>query len=146
MLVQPSSIGALFGVAVGIIFFIYICGWHEKIKRLIHEKPAISNKVNLSLATITFISTTFLFSGIFDILSYLWINSSEISNKVAIIRAISSFILSVTIGFATIYVARQQHILAKNNASQEDIRRIYNRGDKQLQDTKKLQIKIIIKK
>ncbi len=130
MLIQPSLFGALLGVAVGSIFFTYICGWDEDIKRLMYRKPAISKRIKLSLATTTFITTIFLFACISEILSYIWMQSSEISNKIAILRAVSNFGLSAVIGSTTIYTARQQYMLAKNNAIQEDIKGLLNRSSK----------------
>ena len=127
MLIQPSSVGASLGIAVGSVLFIHICGWDKNIKRLINKKPIIGKRIKLSLATITFIATIFLFACISEILSYLWMKSSETSNEVAVLRTASNFALSAVIGFTTIYTARQQYSLAKNNANQEDIRRVTSR-------------------
>ena len=127
MLIQPSSIGASLGVAVGSIFFIYICGWNENIKRLMYRKPVIGEKVKLFLATTIFITTIFLFACISKILSYIWMQSSEISNKIAMLRVVSNFALSAVIGSTTIYTADEQYILAKKNANQENIKGLLNR-------------------
>lgn len=114
MLFQSLYFGTLTGLILGSLLFTFICRWDRKVKLVESVVKQITNAeaTKYLLATIIFFLTIFGSSLIYEAIYNIWIQVT-LTDKIALIRVVSNFVLSSVIGVITIYIAYQQYRLAR---------------------------------
>ncbi len=114
MLIKSSYFGTLIGLILGSLLFTFICKWDRQVEfiKSVVKKIANAEATKYLLATIIFFSTIFCSSLIYELIYNIWIQA-ELTDKIALIRVISNFVLSAVISTTTAYIAYQQYRLAR---------------------------------
>lgn len=82
------------------------------------KKIANAEATKYLLATIIFFLTIFCSSLIYELIYNIWIQA-KLTDKIALIRVISNFVLSTVVSAVTAYIAYQQYKLARNKSNLE---------------------------